>query len=443
VTRTTTTNPFVFSRALKPSEAILRRAEVDDLLAKISAGNNVVLYGARRTGKTSLLAQLTARAPRARMHVVTVDLTDVLSAADVAVRLEQALRKMPKAARRIVARELGSIGITTPIGGLTGARRDRGLEPMATVHALLDLPARIARDTSKRVLLVLDEFQALIHLEGMDGVFRSHLQHEEDVTCLFCGSEPSLLRALFEGRSRPLYGQALLVEVPPLDYRAAHDFVTGRFSDTGKDCADVAPGLLQLSGLHPQRLMLLSYMLWEQAGRAPATMTDVRLAYDAAMRATDPELRTLWDGLSANERRVTAAVASGQSPYQAEARALTGLRNASSAQKPVDALVARSILARGDDNALRVVDPLLARWVRRNGGAHRQVFVVPLATGGFVVTDGPSLAFAISRHASLEEAEGSADRVAAEAAAPADVMIYDTDDPNDLPGWAVGAEVEL
>jgi hypothetical protein len=374
------------------------------------------------------------------MHVVIVDLTDVLSVADVAARLEQSLRALPRAAARIVARELGSIGITTPLGGLTGARRDRGMEPVKTLHSLLELPSRIARDTRRRVLLVLDEFQALTALEGVDGAFRSHLQHADRVSCIFCGSEPSLLRALFEGRARPLYGQALMMSIPPLDFRAAHAFVTTRFAETGKDCADVAPTLLDVSELHPQRLMLLSYMLWEEAGRAAATITDLRLAHDAAMRAVDPELRILWEGLSPNERRVLAAVASGLSPYQADARALTGLRNASSAQKPADALLNRSMLARRDDGELRIVDPLLARWVRRNGGARRQVFVVPVTGGGFAVTDGPSLAFLRSRHAALGEAEQAADRIAAEAPAPADVMIYDSDDPNDLPGWAVGVE---
>jgi hypothetical protein len=31
------------------------------------------------------------------------------------------------------------------------------------------------------VLVVYDDFQALIALDGMDGVFRSHLQHHGDV----------------------------------------------------------------------------------------------------------------------------------------------------------------------------------------------------------------------------------------------------------------------
>jgi uncharacterized protein len=430
-------NPFVFSRALAPSEAILRRREVDDLLAKVLGGHNVALYGPRRTGKTSLLHQLCDVGSKQRLHVVQVDLSDVLSAADVTIRLEQAFRALPGGARRIVGRELGTLGITTPLGGVTAGRRDRGLEPLATVHALLNLPSRLAHDTKKRVLIVLDEFQALIDLEGMAGVFRSHLQHDQNVACVFCGSEPTLLRKLFEDRARPFYGQALPVPIPGLDFRAAHDFVVSRFRESGKDCGEVVPTLLELSDLHPQRLMLLAYMLWEQTRRYPATMTELRLAHDAAMRAADQELRILWDGLSVNERRVLVAISSGLTPYQAEARALAGIRNPSSAQKPTDALLKRSILIKDERERFAIVDPLLARWVRRNGGARGSIFIVPDPGGGFSVTDGPSRAFMRSQHDTLEAAERAADRIAAELGMAADVMIYDSDDPNDLPEWAL------
>jgi hypothetical protein len=149
-------------------------------------------------------------------------------------------------------------------------------------------------------------------------------------------------------------------------------------------------------------------------------------------------LRFLWDGLSANERRVLAAVASRLSPYQAQARAMAGLASASSAQRAGQALLERAILEREDGGGLRIVDPLLARWVRRHAGARISVYVVPQPGGSFVVTDGPPVASARSQPASLEEAEQEADRIAA-GRAGADVMVHDTDDPSRLGGRPVGA----
>jgi hypothetical protein len=150
----------------------------------------------------------------------------------------------------------------------------------------------------------------------------------------------------------------------------------------------------------------------------------------------DPELRYLWDALSANERRVLAALASGYSPYQQEAQVFMGLANRSSAARAAESLEGNTIIERvEDDEPPHIIDPLLARWVRRHGGARLQVFVLP-RDGQFVVTDGPSLVFLRSTHQTIAEAEAEANRIAA-AGKGADVMIYDVDDPNDLPDWAV------
>ena len=429
-------NPFVYSRALAAGEGIERTAEVDILLGRAAGGHNVTLYAARRMGKTSLLKQVRLAADRRKIVNVLVDLGDVLSVADVAVRLEQAFRALPGRLKRVVDREFGALGISSPVGGFTVQRREVR-DPIAIVHSLLEVPARIAERSDRRVLVIFDEFQALVDLKGLDGVFRSHLQHQERVSCIFSGSEPSLLRALFEDRARPLYGQAEQIRLERIPFEAAHDFVSRRFSESGKDAGDVVGELVSLSELHPQRLMLLAHLLWDQVETGPATMSDLRRAYDAAVRAVGQELRFLWDGLTANERRVLAAVASDLSPYKAEARTMAGLASASSAQRAVEALLGRGILERRNGETLRIIDPLLARWVRLYGGAWPRFWVLPAAGGGFVVTDGPSLAFTRSQQPSLEEAESEADRLAAATGRGADVMVYDTDDPNDLPDWAV------
>jgi hypothetical protein len=424
-------NPFVYARALTPDEAIERRAEVQLLMDRARGGHAVTLHAARRMGKTSLLKQVRAAASDDGMPSVLVDLSDVLSVADVAVRLEQAFRGLPGRIGRLVGRELGSLGITSPLGGVSIQRRSDAADPVASIHALLEVPPRIARRAGERVIVIFDEFQALIELKGLDGVFRSHLQHHEHVSYVFSGSETSLLRALFEDRSRPLYGQTEQIRLQRLDFGAAHDFVVDRFGARGKDVGPIAAELVHLSELHPQRLMLLAHNLWDQVGDAPATMSDLRLAFDVALRSVDVELRYLWDGLGANERRVLVALASGLSPYRIEALQLSGLATTSSAQRAAAALAERGIVER--DETMRIADPLLARWVRRHGGARRAVFVVPMH-GCFLVTDGPSLAFERSRHDSLDDARHEADRLAARGPS-ADVMIYDTDDPNELPEW--------
>jgi len=151
--------------------------------------------------------------------------------------------------------------------------------------------------------------------------------------------------------------------------------------------------------------------------------------------------------LTPNERRVLGAFASGFTPYQQEAQLLMGLANRSSAARAVGRLEGSAIIERNrkhepnaahehnaEDEHLRIVDPLLARWVRRHGGARLQICIVPHG-GQFVVTVGPSLVFTRTTHDTIAEAVAEANRVASTSRG-SDIMVYDTDDPNDLPDWA-------
>ncbi len=427
------TNPFIHARALVPEESI-RRVEGERLLELAAGGHNAVLHAPRRFGKTTLLKHVLRDADEREMPGVLVDLSDVLSVGDVAARLEQAFRALPGSVRRLVSKELGSVGVA----GFSVARRTSpAVDPIVAIHALLELPAQIADRQGRRLLVVLDEFQALVSLDGMDGVFRSHIQHHTEVSYLFAGSEPSLLRVLFEDRARPLYGQAERLRLGRLNAEATYDFIVHRFQATGKDAGESVSELVRVAEGHPQRFMLIAHLLWDRVEeRHSATWVDLRSAYDAAMRSVDPELRYLWESLSSNERRVLAALASEYSPYQQEARVMMGLANRSSAARAVAGLEGKTTIERvDDDERWHIVDPLLARWVRRHGGARLRVFVVPYK-GAFAVTDGPSLAFLRSSHQTIAEAEGEADRIASEGRG-ADVMIYDTEDPNDLPDWLV------
>jgi AAA+ ATPase superfamily predicted ATPase len=427
-------NPFIHARALHP--------EAERLLKLVAGGHSAVLHAPRRMGKTTLVKAVLQGALEREMPGILIDLSGVLSVTDLAARLEQAYRGLPKSLREVIGRELATIGFLTPFGGANVGRHDPSPDPIARVHALLDLPARAAARRGRRVLVVIDEFQALFSLEGMDGAFRSHIQHQIDVSYIFAGSEPSTMRALFEDRSRPLYGQAERLRLGRLPSEASYDFIVARFHDTNRTIEpDLAAELIRLGEGHAQRLMLIAHLLWDRTEvKRAVTLSELRGACSAAMRAVDQELRYLWESLKANERRVLAALASGISPYGQEARALMGLANSSSAARSVEQLERRAVIERVEETEdLRIVDPLFSHWIRLSGGARTQVYVFPYEDG-FAVTEGASLAFLHSQHPSLSEAEADADAIAS-GARGAEVMIIDSDDPNDLPDWALASRV--
>lgn len=445
MTRSPRSNPFVYSRPLTPAEAAPRTRDADHLVALAEGGHNATLVAPRRMGKTSLLNQVQREAENAGMHSVLVDLSDVLSIEDVAARLDLAFRKMRGPLGKLVSDHLGSIGLALPfqLGGITAGRPSPTADATKALHGLLELPVRIYEKTGKRVLVALDEFQALAALKGMDGVFRSHLQHQgEAASYLFAGSEPTMLRTMFADRARPLYGQAEIVVLDRLDAGDATVFVRSRFEQTRRDPGDTVLPLVGLADGHPQRLVLLAHHLWGMTEPgSPADMRAFRNAFEVAMRQIDPELRFQWDGLPANERRVLRAVASELSPMTLTGMSLAGLASRSSAQSALRALVDAGVVERGAGELPRIVDPLFAHWIRRNQGARPSIYILPdPEQPGYVITDGPSLAFVQQRAATMDDADQAAARLLA--GRSGNIIVFDTEDPNDLPSWALGQDAD-
>ena len=58
--------------------------------------------------------------------------------------------------------------------------------------------------------MVFDEFQdLLVARQDLDGLLRSRIQYHDDAAAyVYAGSEPSMMRELFDVRERPLFGQA-------------------------------------------------------------------------------------------------------------------------------------------------------------------------------------------------------------------------------------------
>src|SRR5205085_123101 len=198
----------------------------------------------RRYGKTSLLKKALAEGEaREGMVTVLVDLYGTLSLADVAIRIERAYADHLKGrVRDLVDRVLQATGLGLSLSGYGISLRleaDRKADPLPALHALLDLPLRLGRDGGYRALIAFDEFQDVTKVPGLDALLRTHIQHQGDVASyVFAGSEPGLMRELFEVKARPLYGQAAPLRLGRLEAGDVAAYVDGRFAATDRAVAE-------------------------------------------------------------------------------------------------------------------------------------------------------------------------------------------------------------
>lgn len=360
-------SPFVFDGPVPPEDLVGRDGELAAVWDRAVKGRFVLLYAPRRFGKTSLIRRLEHDAMASKdFAVIVVDLLGVQTLADIARRVEQGFRALPAGpltkAMRVLLTAAGRAGLQLSFGG--ASIRVRGPEEAAPVlEGLLRMPWEAAGHTGIRVLVVLDEFQALNDVPGADAILRSQIQHQrERVSYLFSGSEHGMLRAIFQERARPLYGQAEQLDLGPLPNDVLAEFIEAKFRSTGRDPGEGLEPLLVLARGHPQRAAYLADQLWHATLTGAAAGLETWLAAeDAALRASNPEFSAATDALGMSQRKLLRVLAWEEPPYGGAARRL-GLAKGS-ATAALAELRARSLV--GDDDPPRLIDPLYAAWLRR------------------------------------------------------------------------------
>jgi uncharacterized protein len=243
---------------------------------------------------------------------------------------------------------------------------DPKLDPLPALHALLDLPLRLEESGGHRAFIALDEFQDVANVANLDGVMRSHIQHQGEVASyVFAGSEPALMKRLFDSKDRPLYGSAVPMRLERLAGRDIAEYVADRFAQTGRSVGETLNPLLDAAKGHPQRAMLLAHRLWNTVEQGEtATFDDWVATHAAALADLDPEFDAQWRGFDTSEQKTMRAVIAGQgSPYKADVlRRLELTKDIVRKALPRLSATAEIELV---DGKHAVVDPLFAEWIER------------------------------------------------------------------------------
>ena len=369
----TSPNPFIYDRPLPPEDAIDRPDERALLTELAEGGQTSRLAAPRRFGKTTLITAIAAELRARDWIVCTADFSRCRTMEDVGERLYDGWRRSldrrgtrsiwKKANREFEATlEAGLPGVARVTVG--GKRAQRGEQPLARVHALLALPERLSATQKQRILVVFDEFQDLLTAgEDLDGLIRSHVQHHVGIASYcYAGSQPSLLRALFEDRRRPLFGQAREVALPPIAVDAIAHWVADRFRAGGRPLpVHSAAALAAGTAGHPQRAAMVAHFLWLQPRLDEAGLS---AAETEALHSATGEIEQLWSGLTRAQRQVIGAAADGETRLLSKSSLEAMGLGKSTAQQARDFLEAEGHLRR-TGGRIGVVDPFLVRWLRR------------------------------------------------------------------------------
>jgi hypothetical protein len=378
----TALNPFTFGDLAFDESFTDREDEVRELAADMRNGQNVLVYAPRRYGKSSLVLRAAQEALRERVLVGYCDLMrtptkERLAAAlaktiyaDIASPVDQALEKAASLFRGL--RVVPSMEVDPTDGslrfGFAAGRRKQDIDE--TIERLLELPAELAAERKRRVVLVLDEFQEVIALDRQfPNLMRAVFQAQPEVGHVYLGSKRHVLERIFNDRNEPFWRSAKRLEIGPIGPEKFAPFLRERFASTGKAIDDAAVGrLLGATGGHPYATQELAYAAWEGTpGGSTAGEPEVEAALAKVLRSEHNHFSQLWDEAPRSQRLALLAFAEDPtaSIYSADYHARHHLPANPTLQTAVKTLLAKELVGRGEGGVYRIVEPFLAEWLAR------------------------------------------------------------------------------
>ena len=248
-------------------------------------------------------------------------------------------------------------------------RTERDISRLA--QDVFALPARLAEARHRKIVVALDEFQAIAAFDGgsVEHAMRAAVQHQREVGYVFAGSEPSLMERML-GPKRPFYkaGPVMRLEKIPADEFAA--FIDARFSRSGfKPEPGLGAAVVELAGNLPYDVQRLAHETWDEVrsgGRRRATLDDLHQALRRLLAEQHTMFEAIWQRLTLAQRAVLRAVVveDGRELLSADVRARHRLGGPSTVQAALAALIRDDVIAR-DGDRYGVVDSLLREWIAR------------------------------------------------------------------------------
>ena len=376
-------NPFVYGEVVPSAAFIDRVVELERLVGDLSEGQKVFLISPRRYGKSSLIRQ--ALSAMSRKGALTIDVT-VSSFSSYVAFLEGYARALMaaetrwdrartwlKEAIRSARTEIRYTPGESPLGSLSvsfpAVKSERDVSRLA--QDVFALPGRLAEVRGRKVVVALDEFQAIAGFNGgsVEHALRAAVQHQREVGYVFAGSEPSLMERML-GPKRPFYkaGPVIRLEkIPAGEFAAAID---ARFTRSGMRPEEgLGTAIVELAGNLPYDVQRLAHETWDQVrgrGRRRATLEDLHLALKRLLVEQQTMFEGAWQRLTLGQRAVLRAVVleEGSGLHSADVRARHRLGGPSTVQASLAALVRDDLIAREADR-YSVVDSLLREWVAR------------------------------------------------------------------------------
>ena len=374
---------FTYGTPVTGKHFLGRKKDVNILCNLIAQRENIVLIGAPKTGKRSLIQQvfLQMRTGKETFSAAEVELRDVRERVTFLRRLgDTVIRQFattPAEFRDIITEHLGGTHFVfdqrsfSEDGGILSLGWDAD---ESDIRAILTLPFTLARLRDKRLILILREFQNLWFLEGWESLFKQmedvikeqrSLIEPPQCSFILTGSRVNAMKEIFEHHR--WFHRLVEIHYPgPVEENEITEYVVRGFLAGGKVVdRELLKGAISLmkGNLH---YLNHFFSICDHLSKGYIMEPVLLEALGDLIAIHEPRFLAMTDDLTNFQVSLLRAFTEGHTRFSsAEVIQHYGLNSSANVKRLKDALSKKEILTFGENDEPSFIDPLFEYWIKK------------------------------------------------------------------------------
>jgi len=370
--------PFIYGKSADTANFTDRDDEIRRLETNFKSLINTAIISPRRWGKTSLVSHVADKI-RSEEKMLKICMLDIFNIRGESEFYEYYAREVLKAtsgrwvdmadnAKKYLSHLLPKISFSTE----SQADISFGVEWEAikkNPDEILDLPESIANAKKMKVVICIDEFQAIGNFTdsvAFQRKLRTHWQRHHNVGYCLYGSMRSMLMKIFADASMPFYRFGDILFLQKIDNKKWGEFIFSRFKDTSKKITLAqAEKIAELVDNHSYYVQQLAQQVWL---RTKTSCSD-SIIFES-LDGIKNQLSLLFVGrieaMTNMQINFLKAVINEETAFTSQAT-LKKYHMGSSAniKKIKDALISQEVIDIYDKKA-EILDPIFKLWLKEN-----------------------------------------------------------------------------
>ena len=368
-------NPFITSAYISPAYFCDRVMETTVLLRYLTNGNHVALISPRRLGKTGLIAHsFHQNKIQQEYYTFLIDIYATKNLQELVFELGKSilngLRPFGRKAWDAFLNSVSSLRSSISFDYTGNPSWNIEMGDIKAPAVTLDEVFQYIEHADKPCLIAIDEFQVIAKYpeKNVEALLRTQIQHCNNATFIFSGSQRHMMGEIFTSPSRPFYQSTAIMDLKPIQEEVYCEFAQHHFSNNGKHIeTDAVHNVFQrFEGITWYIQFVLNSLYSLTQDRETCTIDKVEIAIDNILAQLSFTYSSLLFQLPAKQKEVLMAICKeGKAKEITSSRFLNTYKlTASSVQGAIKGLLDKDFVTY-ELGIYSVYDKFFEEWLKR------------------------------------------------------------------------------